>query len=184
MRFKKLIAATMTAALVFVLFTIPVSAHHGHDGNGGHHESDGYSSATEPDCPPCTVDGCTEYGRHTHDGCEYNGHTCPPCTVDGCTEYGQHTHDGCEYYGYACPPCTVDGCTEYGRHSHDGCEYNGYGCPPCTVDECAEYGRHSHDGYEYCGYDHKYGYCDGSCETAFCKDRTDRGQHGGRHHRQ
>lgn len=115
MRLKKLITATMTAALVFVLFAIPVSAHHGHHEDYGHHESDGYSSTTEPDGYSSTTES-----------------DCPPCTVDGCTEYG----------------------------------------------------RHSHDGYEYCGYDHKYGYCDGSCETAFCKDRTDRGHHGGRHHRQ
>ncbi len=140
MRLKKLLTVTMTAALVFVLFAIPVSAHHGHDGNRGHHESDGYSSATEPDGYSSTTES-----------------DCPPCMVDGCTEYGRHTHDDCEYYGYGCPPCTVDGCTEYGRHTHDG--------------------------YEYCGYDHKYGYCDGSCETAICKDRTDRGHHSGRHHR-
>lgn len=73
MRFKKLLTALITASLISVLFVMPVSAH-------GHHGAQGHHSQTS-DCPVCTVDGCTEMGRHSHDGHDYCGynHTSRHC---------------------------------------------------------------------------------------------------------
>ncbi len=63
MYFKKLLTATATAALVSALFVLPVSAH-------GHHRR----ATVNTDCPVCTVEGCAEEGRHTHDGHDYCGY--------------------------------------------------------------------------------------------------------------
>ena len=104
MRLKKLFTAAMTAAMVSFLFVMPVSAH-------GHHHRQ--QTSNNDVCPVCTVEGCTEEGRHTHDGDYYCGYDhedgycdhscenlCPVCTVEGCTEEGRHTHDGDYYCGY------------------------------------------------------------------------------------
>lgn len=106
MRMKKLLTAAMTAALVFTLFAMPVSAHgHGHH---GHHGSQGNSSTTDSgtadtevyntDCPVCTLEDCTQTGRHTHNGHEYCGYDHKDGYCDGtcetyCNKYG--TDRGC-----------------------------------------------------------------------------------------
>lgn len=50
MRLGKLLTAVAAAAMVSVLFVMPVSAHHGH-----HRQA-----AAGTGCPVCTVEGCTE----------------------------------------------------------------------------------------------------------------------------
>lgn len=67
MRLKKLLTAAISAAMVSFLLVMPVSAH-------GHHGHHGYSSSNDDTCPVCTVEGCTEIGRHTHDGDYYCGY--------------------------------------------------------------------------------------------------------------
>lgn len=67
MRLKKLFTAAMAAAMVSFLLVMPVSAH----GHHGHHDS---SSSNNGVCPVCTVEGCIEIGRHTHDGEYYCGY--------------------------------------------------------------------------------------------------------------
>ena len=89
MHFRRRSAAVMTAALLSVLVVMPVSAH----GHHGHHRQ---SSTVDTGCPVCTVAGCTETGRHTHDGCEYCGYDhegdyCDgSCVVDYRRLYGIH----------------------------------------------------------------------------------------------
>lgn len=87
---KKLLTAVATASLISVLFVMPVSAH-------GHHRQ---VQTTDTSCPVCTVEGCEEKGRHTHDGQDYCGyehasgycdHSCE--TVSGKTVSG-HGHGG------------------------------------------------------------------------------------------
>lgn len=92
MRLKKLLTAVALAATVSVLLVMPVSAHHGH-----RRQAD-----IDNRCPVCTVEDCTEEGRHLHDGVYYCGydHDCGYC--DG----------SCET---SCPqPYSGDGCG--GRH--------------------------------------------------------------------
>lgn len=72
MRFKKLLTALTTAALLSVLFVMPVSAH-GHHGHHGQYQTQ-VQVTEDTDCPVCTVDGCTEIGRHVHDGHNYCGY--------------------------------------------------------------------------------------------------------------
>ncbi len=112
MRMKKLLTAVLTTALVFTLFTMPVSAHgHGHH---GHHGYQGNSSTTDSDttdngvwntdCPVCTVEDCIVDGRHFHDGYEYCGYDHKDGYCDGtceayCTKYG--TDRGCGRGRYA-----------------------------------------------------------------------------------
>ena len=96
MRFKKRFAAAVTAMLVLVLFTMPVSAHGHHGHHGGHHGHNDYSAPVEPDCPVCTVDGCIEYGRHTHDGHDYCGFDHKNGYCDGFCER-TFTKDGCHW---------------------------------------------------------------------------------------
>lgn len=63
MHVKKMLAAAATAAMISLLFVMPVSAH-------GHHSR----ATVNTDCPVCTVEGCTEEGRHTHEGHDYCGY--------------------------------------------------------------------------------------------------------------
>lgn len=85
MYFKKLLAGIATAALVSALFVLPVSAH-------GHHRQ----AVSSTDCPVCTFEGCTETGRHTHDGYDYCGYNHADGYCDGsCVTvsrrgYGRH----------------------------------------------------------------------------------------------
>lgn len=86
MHFRKRSAAVMTAALLSVLVVMPVSAH----GHHGHHRQ---SSTVDTSCPVCTVEGCTETGRHTHDGCEYCGYDHEGDYCDGsCTVVYRRGH--------------------------------------------------------------------------------------------
>lgn len=64
MRLGKLLTAAAAAAMVSVLLVMPVSAHHGH-----HRQA-----AADTGCPVCTVEDCTEEGRHLHDGEYYCGY--------------------------------------------------------------------------------------------------------------
>lgn len=65
MRIKRLLTAAAATAMASVLFVMPVSAH------GGHHRQ---ARTVDTSCPVCTVEGCTETGRHTHDGMDYCGY--------------------------------------------------------------------------------------------------------------
>lgn len=65
MHLKKLCTAAVTVALISIVFVMPVSAH-------GHHSR--RTAVTDTSCPVCTVEGCTEEGRHTHDGHDYCGY--------------------------------------------------------------------------------------------------------------
>lgn len=74
---KKLLYSIASAALVSALFVTPVSAH-------GHHRQ--AAPALDTSCPVCTVEGCTEEGRHTHDGHDYCGYEHESGYCDGtCT---------------------------------------------------------------------------------------------------
>lgn len=126
MNFTKMIAVGTASLLVSLSLTSPISFH------GCHRQ-------TKVSCyPTCTVEDCTENGRHMHDGEYYCGYdheggycdgTCyPVCTVEDCTEKGRHAHDG-EYYcgydhesGYCDGSCTVKSTrsTTYKR-GHHGC---------------------------------------------------------------
>ena len=91
MHVRRRFAAAMTAALLAVLLAMPVSAH----GHRGHHRQ----SAADIGCPVCTVEGCTETGRHTHDGCEYCGYDHEGDYCDGTcvtvTSRSAGRHHGC-----------------------------------------------------------------------------------------
>ena len=67
MRLRKLFTAALTVAMVSMVFAMPVSAH-------GHHSRTTVVTDTDTSCPVCTVEGCTEEGRHTHDGHDYCGY--------------------------------------------------------------------------------------------------------------
>ena len=91
MYFRRRFAAAMAASLLAVLLVMPVSAH----GHHGHHRQ----SAADNSCPVCTVEGCTETGRHTHDGCEYCGYDHEGDYCDGTcvtvSRRGYGRHHGC-----------------------------------------------------------------------------------------
>ena len=91
MYFRRRFAAAMAASLLAVLLVMPVSAH----GHHGHHRQ----SAADTSCPVCTVEGCTETGRHTHDGCEYCGYDHEGDYCDGTcvtvSRRGYGRHHGC-----------------------------------------------------------------------------------------
>lgn len=85
MYFKRLLTATAAAALVSALFVLPVSAH-------GHHRQ----TTVSTDCPVCTVEGCTEKGRHTHDGHDYCGYDHADGYCDGtCAAVSVNTASHC-----------------------------------------------------------------------------------------
>lgn len=70
MNLKKLLTSGAVCAALLAVLVVPASAHHG----GGHH-------ANAASYAVCTVDGCTETGRHTHGGVTYcgaghDGYTC------------------------------------------------------------------------------------------------------------
>lgn len=91
MHFRKQSAAVVTAALLAVLLVMPVSAH----GHHGHRRQ----STVDTSCPVCTVEGCTETGRHIHDGCEYCGYDHEGDYCDGAcvtvSYRGTGRHHGC-----------------------------------------------------------------------------------------
>lgn len=82
-------AAVMAAAIV----AFPAAAH-----GYGHHRQE-QAAVTDTSCPVCTVEGCTETGRHTHDGHDYCGYehssgycdgTCQNNSDTGCYNGGHH----------------------------------------------------------------------------------------------
>lgn len=88
MRLGKLLTAVAAAAMVSVLFVMPVSAHHGH-----HRQA-----AAGTGYPVCTVEGCTEEGCHLHDGEYYCGYDHEDGYCDGsCESVSTQT-----YSGYGC----------------------------------------------------------------------------------
>lgn len=93
---RKSLATGTAVLLLSLLVVIPVSAH-------GHHRQAAAQADTQ--CPVCTVEGCTETGRHTHDGIAYCGYNHSSGYCDGTCEYA------CEY---AAPRCGNHGC-------HHGC---------------------------------------------------------------
>ncbi len=66
MHFRKQFTAVITSVLLVGVLAMPVSAH----GHHGHHRQE----TVDTSCLVCTVEGCTETGRHTHDGCDYCGY--------------------------------------------------------------------------------------------------------------
>ena len=75
MHFRRRFTAVTAAALLAVLLAMPVSAH----GHHGHHRQ----STVDTSCPVCTVEDCTEEGRHTHDGHDYCGYNHADGYCDG-----------------------------------------------------------------------------------------------------
>lgn len=85
MRLGKLLTGAALAAMVSVLFVTPVSAHHGHRRQAN----------VDYRYPVCTVEDCTEEGRHLHDDEYYCGydHDCGYC--DGsCVDSSQQPYSG------------------------------------------------------------------------------------------
>lgn len=124
----------------------------------------------------CTLAGCGNNSRHTHDGEWYTGWTgktaIPPyCTDEDCTVSGLHYHqqDGEVVYCYdtlpaELPVCPVEGCTETRYHAH----IEGRAVllsDPCPVEGCAITGSHIHGDvcYSCNGAGHSGGVCDWSC---------------------
>lgn len=65
---KKFVAAVTAGLLAAALTAFPAAAH----GHGHYRQASGATEDTS--CPVCTVEGCTETGRHTHDGHDYCGY--------------------------------------------------------------------------------------------------------------
>ena len=89
---KKITAAAAAAMMAAALVTFPAAAH-GH----GHH---GYAATEDTSCPVCTVEGCTESGRHSHDGHAYCGYNHSSGYCDGTCQNDSDTgchggHHGC-----------------------------------------------------------------------------------------
>lgn len=89
---KKFITASAAGMMAAMLVAFPASAH-------GHHRQ---AAAVDTSCPVCTVEGCTETGRHYHDDHEYCGyehsngycdHSCE--TVSSYTSSYHRGHHGC-----------------------------------------------------------------------------------------
>ena len=58
---KKFVTASVAGMMAAMLVAFPASAH-------GHRRQ---AVAVDTSCPVCTVEGCTETGRHYHDDHEY-----------------------------------------------------------------------------------------------------------------
>ena len=96
---KRLIAGSL-AALMVALLVIPVSAHCGRRRA---------AAPANTACYVCAVEGCTELGRHSHDGTVYcgydhengicDGKCLAICADEDCTITGRHTHNGTTYCG-------------------------------------------------------------------------------------
>lgn len=90
MHVKKMLGGAATVALISLLFVMPVSAH-------GHHSR----TTLNTDCPVCTVEGCTEVGRHTHEGHDYCGYDHRDGYCDGSCEQvsrcGYGRRHGCHH---------------------------------------------------------------------------------------
>lgn len=73
MRTRKTMTAVAACMLASVIFAFPASAH-GH----GHHRR-----TTDNYVHVCTIEGCTETGRHLHDGVSYCGYSHSSGYCDG-----------------------------------------------------------------------------------------------------
>lgn len=73
---RKKIACAVAAGMVAALFTVSPAFAHGH----GHHRR---VDTVDTSCPVCTVEGCTETGRHVHDGHDYCGYNHSSGYCDG-----------------------------------------------------------------------------------------------------
>ncbi len=86
MRAKRLFAAAAAIVLASSLFVMPASAH-------GHHRQ---TQTVDTGCPVCTVEGCTEEGRHSHDGHNYCGYDHADGYCDGsCVPVQNISRRGC-----------------------------------------------------------------------------------------
>ena len=104
MSLKKLLVSAVAAACAASLLIPAAYAH------GGCHGRRNTQPTTPYRCAVCTVEGCTQTGRHYHDGVLYCGHN--------------HTSGWCD--GTCVSLCPVEGCTQTGRHYHDGVLYCGH----------------------------------------------------------
>lgn len=66
MRSRRFAAAMAAGLLGAALMAFPAQAH-------GHHRQV-YTETTDTSCPVCTLEDCTESGRHSHDGHNYCGY--------------------------------------------------------------------------------------------------------------
>lgn len=64
---RKIMRAAAVGILAAALMAFPSFAH----GHGHHRQA---ASNTDTSCPVCTVEGCTETGRHIHDDHYYCGY--------------------------------------------------------------------------------------------------------------
>ena len=82
---KKFVTASVAGMMAAMLVAFPASAH-------GHHRQ---AVAVDTSCPVCTVEGCTETGRHYHDdheycGCGYCAHSCETVSSYSSCHRGHH----------------------------------------------------------------------------------------------
>ncbi|MFG6332915.1 MAG: hypothetical protein K1W28_14045 [Lachnospiraceae bacterium] len=90
MHLRRRLTAVMATVLLAGLLAMPVFAH----GHHGHHRR----AAVNTGCPVCTVEGCTETGRHMHDECEYCGYDHEDGYCDGtCVTVSRRGHG--RYHG-------------------------------------------------------------------------------------
>lgn len=94
MKSRKFAAAVAAGMLMASLAAFPAAAHgHGYCRQAG-------AVAEDTSCPVCTIENCTETGRHTHDGHDYCGYNHSSGYCDGSCAYadtGSHHggHHGC-----------------------------------------------------------------------------------------
>ena len=74
MRIRKMGMACLACLMISILFVLSASAH------GRHHGRSGCGMQTQTQTQPvsvsvCTIEGCTQSGRHTHDGVPYCGYS-------------------------------------------------------------------------------------------------------------
>lgn len=74
MGIKKTMTVAAVCAMTSVIFAFPVSAH------GHHHRT---SEVHSDYIHVCTIEGCTETGRHLHDGVSYCGYSHSSGYCDG-----------------------------------------------------------------------------------------------------
>lgn len=91
MRMKRILTAMAAGVMIAAMTASPAFAH-------GHHRR---TVPVDTSCPVCTVEGCEETGRHTHDGHDYCGydHSSGYCdhSCERTADCGSHHggHHGC-----------------------------------------------------------------------------------------
>lgn len=94
---RRFTAGMAAGLLASALVAFPAQAH-GH----GHHRQV-YTETADTGCPVCTVEGCTETGRHSHDGHDYCGYDHSSGYCDGScaniSDTGSHcrSRQGCHH---------------------------------------------------------------------------------------